>query len=108
MEVSAFVTRALSMPTIGIGAGAGCDGQVLVWYDLIGLTPGPPLRFVKRYADARTVLADAARDYVGEVRSGAFPEEEHGWSMPEAELEGWRTRHETNGGPSSPVEPPAP
>ena len=106
-EVAAFVTRALLIPTIGIGAGAGCDGQVLVWHDLIGLTPGPPLRFVKRYADVRTVLAGAARDYVEEVRSGAFPRAEHGWAMPEAELEGWRARHETNGDLSSPAKPPA-
>lgn len=106
MQVAASVTRALSIPTVGIGAGAGCDGQVLVWHDLIGLTPGPPLRFVKRYADARSVLADAARGYIGEVRSGAFPKEEHGWSMPEAELEGWSTRHEPRGDLSSPAEPP--
>ena len=107
MEVAASVTRALSIPTVGIGAGTGCDGQVLVWHDLVGLTPGPPLRFVKRYADARSVLADAARDYVGEVRSGAFPKEEHGWSMPQTELEGWRARHEANGDLPSPSEPPA-
>lgn len=107
MEVAASVTQALSIPTVGIGAGAGCDGQVLVWHDLIGLTPGPPLRFVKRYADARAVLADAARDYVEEVHSGAFPKAEHGWSMPETELEGWRARHEDNGGLPSSVEPPA-
>lgn len=92
-EVAEFVTQTLSMPTVGIGAGAGCDGQVLVWHDLIGLTPGPPLRFVKRYADARTLLTGAARDYVEEVRSGTFPRAEHGWSMPEPELEGWRARH---------------
>src|SRR5215217_3876884 len=92
--VGAAITRALSIPTIGIGAGAGCDGQVLVWHDLLGLTPGPPLRFVKRYADADALLRRAAQDFVDEVHSGAFPAEEHGWSMPEAELEGWRTRDE--------------
>jgi 3-methyl-2-oxobutanoate hydroxymethyltransferase len=93
-EVARRITEALSIPTIGIGAGAGCDGQVLVWHDLAGITPGPPLRFVKRYADADALLRRAAQDFVDEVHSGAFPAEEHGWSMPEAELEGWRTRDE--------------
>lgn len=88
-EVARRVTGEISIPTIGIGAGAGCDGQVLVWHDLAGLTPGTPLRFVRRYAEAHELLTKAARDFIGEVRSGAFPRPEHGWSMDETELRSW-------------------
>jgi 3-methyl-2-oxobutanoate hydroxymethyltransferase len=88
-EVARRVTEELGIPTIGIGAGPGCDGQVLVWNDLAGLSPGKSLRFVKRYADANALLAGAAEDFVDEVRSGAFPKAEHGWSMDEAELRTW-------------------
>lgn len=91
-EVARHITEALSIPTIGIGAGAGCDGQVLVWHDLAGMTAGAPLRFVKRYAEAYALLRKAAQDYVGEVHAGAFPTEEHGWSMLESELKEWRAR----------------
>src|SRR5918995_3798 len=93
-EVGGRVTGELSIPTIGIGAGPGCDGQVLVWHDLVGLTPGKPLRFVKRYADAHALLAGAAGDFVDEVRSGAFPEPQHGWSMNETELRAWSSESE--------------
>ena len=66
------VTAELDVPTIGIGAGAGCDGQVLVWTDMAGLTPRAP-KLAKAYADLRGALLDAARTYGDEVRSGAFP-----------------------------------
>ena len=71
------VTRALSIPTIGIGAGPDTDGQVLVWHDMLGLTDGPSPRFVKRYADLRGAMRDAIADYAGEVRDGAYPAPEH-------------------------------
>lgn len=71
------VTKELLIPTIGIGAGAGCDAQVLVWTDMAGLTPGKPLTFVKQYADLRGVLGDATRAYVDDVREGRFPGPEH-------------------------------
>ena len=105
-EVAEAVTQTLSIPTIGIGAGAGCNGQVLVWNDLAGISKGASFRFVKRYAEARAILAEAARDFVEEVRSGEFPVEEHGWSMPQAEIEGWRARHAAGGELPSPAEPP--
>jgi 3-methyl-2-oxobutanoate hydroxymethyltransferase len=73
------VTKELVIPTIGIGAGAGCDAQVLVWTDMAGLTPGKPLTFVKQYADLRGVLGDATRAYVDDVREGRFPGPEHGF-----------------------------
>lgn len=87
--VARRVTRELEISTIGIGAGPGCDAQVLVWHDLVGFAPGPPLRFVRRYAEARELLKDATEDFVGEVRSGAFPKPEHGWEADDAGLEAW-------------------
>jgi 3-methyl-2-oxobutanoate hydroxymethyltransferase len=74
---AAEVTKALEIPTIGIGAGVDCDGQVLVWQDMMGLRTGKTPRFVKRYADLRTTMLDAARAYAHEVRDGAFPGPEH-------------------------------
>jgi 3-methyl-2-oxobutanoate hydroxymethyltransferase len=70
--VAARVTEAISIPTIGIGAGAACDGQILVVSDLLGLTPEPP-RFVRRYANLRGSILDAVTHYAEDVRSGRFP-----------------------------------
>lgn len=80
------ITAELTIPTIGIGAGAGCDGQVLVWHDLLGLYEGRSPRFVKRYADLAAETQRALEAYAGDVRSGAFPEERHTYSIPEEEL----------------------
>ena len=79
-DLAARVTKELTVPTVGIGAGAGCDAQVLVWTDMAGLTPGAPLTFVKRYADLRGVLTEATRAYVDDVRQGRFPGPEHSFS----------------------------
>ncbi|MCR1783294.1 3-methyl-2-oxobutanoate hydroxymethyltransferase [Nocardioides carbamazepini] len=76
-DVAAEVTAKLEIPTIGIGAGNRCDGQVLVWQDAFGLRTGKMPRFVKQYADLRTVLLDAARSYDAEVKDGSFPAPEH-------------------------------
>jgi 3-methyl-2-oxobutanoate hydroxymethyltransferase len=78
-EVAKQVTAELAVPTVGIGAGPDCDAQVLVWPDMAGLSPGPGPRFVKRYADLRQVLGDAARAFAAEVASGAYPDEEHSY-----------------------------
>jgi 3-methyl-2-oxobutanoate hydroxymethyltransferase len=83
--VAKAVTEALSVPTIGIGAGADCDGQVLVWHDMLGYYEGNAPRFVKRYADLGDVIVEALGRYAEEVRSGAFPEEQHTYAMPEEE-----------------------
>jgi 3-methyl-2-oxobutanoate hydroxymethyltransferase len=72
-DVARQVTAAVEVPTIGIGAGPSCDGQVLVCNDLLGLTRGPSPRFVKRYAELGEMVVDAVRRYAAEVRSGAFP-----------------------------------
>jgi 3-methyl-2-oxobutanoate hydroxymethyltransferase len=75
--LAARVTEVLSIPTIGIGAGPQCDAQVLVWSDMAGLRGGRSPRFVKKYADLRGTLAEAARTYAAEVASGVFPAAEH-------------------------------
>ncbi|WP_377271849.1 3-methyl-2-oxobutanoate hydroxymethyltransferase [Peterkaempfera sp. SMS 1(5)a] len=76
-ELAAQVTASLAIPTVGIGAGAGCDAQVLVWTDMAGMTAGRVPRFVKQYANLRSVLGDAARAFGEEVAGGSFPGEEH-------------------------------
>jgi 3-methyl-2-oxobutanoate hydroxymethyltransferase len=85
--VAAEVTRRLQVPTIGIGAGPDCDGQVLVYHDLLGLTEGHLPRFVKRYANLSREIRDAIEAYAAEVRAGTFPDDEHSYSMDEAERE---------------------
>jgi 3-methyl-2-oxobutanoate hydroxymethyltransferase len=85
--VAAEITSALEIPTIGIGAGAACDGQVLVWHDLLGLYQGHAPRFVKQYAELQPLIQDAVARYGDEVRSGAFPEERHTYGITDAELE---------------------
>lgn len=72
-ELAAEITAAVKIPTIGIGAGAGCDGQVLVTHDLLGLTVGYVPRFVKTYVDLKASITDAVTQYRDEVRSGDFP-----------------------------------
>jgi 3-methyl-2-oxobutanoate hydroxymethyltransferase len=76
-DVAKRVTAELAVPTIGIGAGVDCDGQVLVWQDMAGLRSGPMPRFVKQYADLRSVLTGAATAFQDEVSTGVFPAEQH-------------------------------
>jgi len=83
--VAARVTEALSIPTIGIGAGADCDGQVLVYHDLLGYQEGGP-RFVKQYARLGPEIQAALERYAADVRNGAFPEAQHTYGIPEEEL----------------------
>jgi 3-methyl-2-oxobutanoate hydroxymethyltransferase len=78
-DVAERVTAGVGVPTIGIGAGSACDGQVLVCTDLLGMTVGPPPKFAKRYAELRDAIVDAMKRYVAEVRSGAFPGPEHAY-----------------------------
>jgi 3-methyl-2-oxobutanoate hydroxymethyltransferase len=79
-DLAERVTKELTIPTVGIGAGPGCDAQVLVWTDMAGLTPGPGPKFLKKYADLRTVLAEAATAYADDVRAGTYPAAEHGYT----------------------------
>ena len=80
MEIAAEITEQLAIPTIGIGAGPYCDGQVLVAPDMLGMTPNFSPRFLKKYADLHGTVAHAASEYAREVREGVFPTEAHGHS----------------------------
>jgi 3-methyl-2-oxobutanoate hydroxymethyltransferase len=79
-ELGRRVSEALRIPTVGIGAGPHCDAQIMVWQDMAGLTAGRLPRFVKRYADTRGVLADAARRYVADVAGQRYPGQEHSYA----------------------------
>jgi 3-methyl-2-oxobutanoate hydroxymethyltransferase len=83
--VARAATRALAVPTIGIGAGPDTDGQVLVWHDMLGYYEGRAPRFVKRYADLGATIVAALGRYAEDVRSGTFPEDQHTYKMPEEE-----------------------
>lgn len=83
-DLGAEITASLSIPTIGIGAGVGCDGQVLVLHDVLGLEDRIAPKFVKRYADLGSTAVDAIGAYVAEVRQGTFPTAEHSFSSPRA------------------------
>ncbi|MET9572081.1 3-methyl-2-oxobutanoate hydroxymethyltransferase [Streptomyces virginiae] len=76
-ELAAEVTRSLHIPTVGIGAGAECDAQVLVWTDMMGLTGGKMPKFVKQYAKLRETMTDAAKAFAEDVVGGTFPQEQH-------------------------------
>ena len=76
-EIAARVTKELSIPTIGIGAGPNTDGQILVWTDFAGLSSQKPRKFVKRYANIRETLLESAKQYSGDVANGNFPTAEH-------------------------------
>lgn len=84
-EVTAALMPRLDIPVIGIGAGASADGQVLVFHDLLGLYDGGAAKFVKRYADLRSAAIDGVEAYAREVRSGAYPSAEHGYTMARGE-----------------------
>jgi 3-methyl-2-oxobutanoate hydroxymethyltransferase len=79
-DLSTEISRSVAMPVIGIGAGAGCDGQVLVSYDLLGMNPDFSPRFVKKYVDLAVVIRDAVTQYRDEVKHGVFPGPEHTFS----------------------------
>jgi 3-methyl-2-oxobutanoate hydroxymethyltransferase len=79
-ELARRITNSVSIPTIGIGAGPSCDGQVLVINDLLGLSPEPIPKFVKRYANVREIMTKAVRDFAYEVKEGEFPSAEHSYN----------------------------
>ena len=85
--VARRISEKLSIPTIGIGAGAACDGQVLVWHDLLGISDEHIPRFVKRYANVADAILCGLRHYAAAVRASHFPEKCHTYSMPQRELE---------------------
>lgn len=78
-EVARDVTEILGIPTVGIGSGVDCDGQVLVVNDMVGLTPDPLPKFVKKYAKVAETISDSTKKYVEEVKKGTFPSQEHSY-----------------------------
>lgn len=90
-EVAAMITHELEIPTIGIGAGPECDGQVLVFHDLLGLTFGPPAKFVRRYADVGSVISNALLAYKDDVKSGSYPSDAESYHLPKDTLAALQT-----------------
>ena len=85
-EVAALVTQEIEIPTIGIGAGPECDGQVLVFHDLLGLTFAPPAKFVRRYADLDSIISKAVRAYADDVKARAYPSDAESYHLPKDTL----------------------
>ena len=86
-KLAELITKSISIPTIGIGAGNGCDGQVLVYQDMLGLYSDFTPKFVKRYAEIGPQMENAIEDYISEVKSGAFPAAEHSFALSDAVIE---------------------
>lgn len=86
-QIAQIITAELSIPTIGIGAGVHCDGQVLVLHDLLGLFSKYNPKFVKQYVNLSPLIVQAVQQYVKEVKEGKFPDEEHSFKMKEEEIE---------------------
>lgn len=86
-KIAALITEKVSIPTIGIGAGKDCDGQVLVYQDMLGMFSDFTPKFVKRYASIGEVMKDAFGKYIQEVKSGAFPEEQHTYKVDDSVIE---------------------
>jgi len=82
-ELAALITRELRIPTIGIGAGPECDGQILVLHDLIGLSFGPQPKFARQYTNLNEIISSAVREYCSDVRRGSFPSDAESYHMPE-------------------------
>ena len=85
-KVAELITNAVSVPTIGIGAGKGCDGQILVYQDMLGMFSDFVPKFVKQYANIGSVMREAIQSYIKEVQDGSFPEEKHTYKIEETEL----------------------
>ena len=85
-EVAALITEEIEIPTIGIGAGPECDGQVLVFHDLLGLTFAPPAKFVRRYADLRSIITKAVCAYADDVKARAYPSDAESYHLPKDTL----------------------
>jgi 3-methyl-2-oxobutanoate hydroxymethyltransferase len=90
VETAEKITQALSIPTIGIGSGNKCDGQVLVLHDLIGLYGDIKPKFAKRYMESFSLISDAIKNYVNEVKSGQFPSFHHSFKMPDDQMDNLR------------------
>jgi 3-methyl-2-oxobutanoate hydroxymethyltransferase len=86
-EIAAEMSKELSIPTIGIGSGSSCDGQVLVLHDMLGLYDDIKPKFVKRYLDSNSLFSKAIANYVNDIKTGSFPDMAHSFTMPKEELQ---------------------
>lgn len=82
-KLAELISKSISIPTIGIGAGAGCDGQILVYQDMLGLFSDFTPKFVKKYANVGEMMTQAFRDYIADVQEGSFPAPEHTFAISE-------------------------
>ncbi len=87
MEVAKIITEKLKVPTVGIGAGPYCDGQILVFHDLVGYSDGYLPKFVKKYADIHQLISRAVKEYIDDVREGRFPDSEHSYHFQSEKIE---------------------
>lgn len=87
MEVAKIITEKLKVPTIGIGAGPYCDGQILVFHDLVGYSDGYLPKFVRKYADIHQLISRAVKEYIDDVREGRFPDSEHSYHFQSEKIE---------------------
>jgi 3-methyl-2-oxobutanoate hydroxymethyltransferase len=106
--VAQEITRRLRIPTIGIGSGAGCDGQVLVLHDMLGFDEERTLRHTRRYAEIGRAIRGAAESYVQDVRSGEFPRPEHATLLGEGAGEVLSAMRRVEGGGEAPESPGGP
>lgn len=86
-QVARIITEKLKIPTIGIGAGPDCDGQILVFHDLVGLSDGHLPKFVKKYIDLHQIIGQAIEDYIENVRGGMFPDQKHSYHLRPEKIE---------------------
>ena len=108
-KIAAEITRRVPVATVGIGAGAACDGQVLIYHEVIGMHTGSAPRYVKQYADVGAQIGAAVARYCAEVRGGQFPDRAHSYLMERAELSAFRQRLQGSAGraPAAPGVPQA-
>jgi 3-methyl-2-oxobutanoate hydroxymethyltransferase len=85
-QVAKEISSRIKIPTIGIGAGAHCDGQVLVAQDMMGFSDGKPFKFVKKYADVWNTMVNAGKEYINDIKNGQFPAQENSFEIPEDEF----------------------
>jgi 3-methyl-2-oxobutanoate hydroxymethyltransferase len=102
-EISQLITDRLSIPTIGIGAGVDCDGQILVFTDLVGLTFGHTAKFVREYTDVKKIIGDALKRYADDVNARRFPAEEESYRLPEGVVVEIEDEHSQSMPPLGPI-----
>jgi 3-methyl-2-oxobutanoate hydroxymethyltransferase len=102
-EISHLITERLSIPTIGIGAGVDCDGQILVFTDLVGLTFGHTAKFVRQYVDVKKIIGEALKQYADDVTARRFPADQESYNLPEGTVVNLEEEHSQSMPPLGPI-----